>query len=90
MTFALTDDRPTPEADLLDIILEEAWKTVRDYWQTAGVVVAFGVASAVMLIADNDVGQLRGLASTLFIAFLAMALLAIGFLTVRVFRRMRE
>ena len=75
---------------MLDIILEESWKTIREYWQTAGAVLAFGIASAVLLIVDNDANSLRGLGSTLLVAFVAMAILAIGFLAVRVFRRMNE
>jgi hypothetical protein len=75
---------------VLDIILEESWKTIRDYWQTAGVVLTFGIASAVLLIIDNDADSLEGLGSTLLVAFVAMAFLAIGFLAVRVLRRMNE
>jgi hypothetical protein len=78
------------EGNVIDIILEETWKTIRDYWQTAGVVIAFGVASVVMLVVDDNAQKLRGLGSTLLIAFVAMAILAVAFLAVRVIRRMNE
>ena len=75
---------------MLDIIWEEAWKAIHEYWQTVSILLCFGVASAVLFIVDDDAGELQGFGVTLLIAVIALTILAVGFLAVRVFQRMRE
>jgi len=75
---------------MIEIIAEEIFGMIREWWKAVGVVLIFAAVGCVVLAVGGETVTFREILKTIFNVMIGVGVIALGFLVERIYRRLKK